>query len=181
DPVTPARRDAAAHVDHRRASHLDGTRRRPHLRARPGTGRRVRHPRPAGGAQRPLRGDVPQAAAGRRAAGELMAHHDDDIVGKAYDSRLMQRLLGYLRPYRGYALLALTAIIANSMLQLAQPYLMKLAIDRFVPARDLAGVNRVALWYFLIIIASFCLEFTQTWLLQTTGQHIMFDMRMQIY
>src|SRR5678815_149755 len=110
-----------------------------------------------------------------------MAHHDEDVVGKAYDARLMRRLLGYLRPYKLNASLALAAIIANSMLQLAQPYLMKLAIDRYIPARDLGGVNRIALWYFAILIASFCLEFTQTWLLQTTGQRIMFDMRMQIY
>jgi ATP-binding cassette subfamily B multidrug efflux pump len=111
----------------------------------------------------------------------LTAHHDEDVVGKAYDARLMRRLLGYLRPYRPHAALALAAIIANSMLQLTQPYLMKLAIDRFIPARDLDGVNRIALWYLAILVAGFCLEFTQTWLLQTTGQRIMFDMRMQIY
>jgi ATP-binding cassette, subfamily B, multidrug efflux pump len=110
-----------------------------------------------------------------------MASQDDDVVGKAYDGRLMRRLLGYLRPYRLNAALALSAIIANSMLQLAQPYLMKLAIDRYIPARDLDGVNRIALWYFCILAGGFLLEFTQTWLLQTTGQRIMFDMRMQIY
>jgi ATP-binding cassette subfamily B protein len=107
--------------------------------------------------------------------------HDEDVVGKAYDARLMRRLLGYLRPYRLQAALALAAIIANSMLQLTQPYLMKLAIDRLIPARDLPGLDRIALWYFLILAGSFCLEFTQTWLLQTTGQRIMFDMRMQVY
>ena len=58
---------------------------------------------------------------------------------------------------------------------------MKLAIDRFIPAGDVAGMNRVALWYFLILISGFVLEFTQTWLLQNTGQRIMFDMRMEIY
>jgi ATP-binding cassette subfamily B multidrug efflux pump len=110
-----------------------------------------------------------------------MSAHDDDVVGKAYDGRLMRRLLGYLRPYRASASLALVAIIAGSILQLAQPYLMKLAIDRFIPSRDLAGVNRIALWYLGILVGSFCLEFTQTWLLQTTGQRIMFDMRMQVY
>ena len=110
-----------------------------------------------------------------------MSAHDEDVVGKAYDGRLMRRLLGYLRPYRLNAALALTAIIANSMLQLTQPYLMKLAIDRYIPAGDLAGVNRIAVWYCGILAGAFCLEFTQTWLLQTTGQRIMFDMRMQIY
>jgi ATP-binding cassette subfamily B protein len=110
-----------------------------------------------------------------------MAIQDDDVVGKAYDGRLMGRLLQYLRPYRGQALLALAAIIAGSVLQLAQPYLMKLAIDRYIPARDLDGVNRIAIAYLAILASSFCLEYTQTWLLQMTGQRIMFDMRRQIY
>jgi len=107
--------------------------------------------------------------------------HDEDVVGKAYDSRLMGRLLRYLRPYRGSALLALAAIISASVLQLAQPYLMKMAIDRYIPARDLGGMNLLALAYLAIIIASFCLDFSQTWLLQNTGQRIMFDMRAEIY
>ena len=111
----------------------------------------------------------------------MAQHHDEDVVGKAYDARLMRRLLAYLRPYRLNAALALAAIISNSMLQLAQPYLMKLAIDRYIPAGDMGGVNRIALGYLAILAGSFCLEFTQTWLLQTTGQRIMFDMRLQIY
>jgi ATP-binding cassette, subfamily B, multidrug efflux pump len=110
-----------------------------------------------------------------------MSTHDDDIVGKAYDSRLMRRLLRYLRPYRSYALLALVAIISASVLQLAQPYLMKLAIDRYIPASDVSGMNTIAAAYFAILIASFCLDFSQTWLLQNTGQRIMFDMRAEIY
>jgi ATP-binding cassette subfamily B protein len=106
---------------------------------------------------------------------------EDDILGKAYDARLMRRLLEYLRPYWGAASLALAAIICASMLQLAQPYLMKLAIDRYITNSDLRGIDRIALFYLLIIIGSFCLEFTQTWLLQLTGQRIMFDMRTRIY
>ena len=64
---------------------------------------------------------------------------DDDVLGKAYDARLMRRLLEYLRPHRRYAALALAAIICASMLQLAQPYLMKLAIDSIHRERRSAG------------------------------------------
>ena len=110
-----------------------------------------------------------------------MSHHEEEVLGKAYDARLMRRLLAYLRPYRLQAVLALVAIIAASVLQLAQPYLMKLVIDRYIPAGDLSGLNRIAILYLAIIAAGFGLEFTQTWLLQLTGQRIMFDMRMQIY
>lgn len=106
---------------------------------------------------------------------------DEDVIGKAYDARLMRRLLRYLRPYAGAATLALAAIIGASVLQLAQPYLMKVAIDRYIPARDLEGIDRIALAYLVILVAAFGLDFLQTWLLQMTGQRIMFDLRMQVY
>jgi ATP-binding cassette, subfamily B, multidrug efflux pump len=107
--------------------------------------------------------------------------HDEDVLGKAYDARLMRRLLAYLRPYRPQVALALAAIIAGSVLQLAQPYLMKVAIDRYIAQRDLSGVDRIALVYLAVILSSFALDYSQTWLLQMTGQRIMFDMRRQIY
>ena len=110
-----------------------------------------------------------------------MSIHDEEILGKAYDGVLMRRLLGYLRPYKPQVALALVAIISASVLQLAQPYLMKVAIDTHIARGDLAGLDRIALVFLAILIASFALEFLQTWTLQLTGQRIMFDMRMQIY
>ena len=93
----------------------------------------------------------------------------------------MRRLLQYLRPYKPQVAVALAAIISGSVLQLAQPYLMKIAIDRYIAARDLTGIDRIAIAYFFILIASFALEYVQTWMLQMTGQRIMYDMRLQIY
>ncbi|HEX2457569.1 MAG TPA: ABC transporter ATP-binding protein [Vicinamibacterales bacterium] len=110
-----------------------------------------------------------------------MSIHEEEVLGKAYDARLMRRLLGYLRPYKANVAIALAAIISASILQLAQPYLMKLVIDRYIATGDLAGLNRVALAFLVILLASFSLEYLQTWTLQITGQRIMFDLRMQIY
>jgi len=110
-----------------------------------------------------------------------MSFHEEEVLGKAYDATLMRRLLRYLRPYKPYVALALAAIISASVLQLAQPYLMKLAIDRYIANADLRGVDRIALVYFVILLGSFVLEYVQTWLLQMTGQRIMYDMRLQIY
>jgi ATP-binding cassette subfamily B multidrug efflux pump len=110
-----------------------------------------------------------------------MSNHDDEILGKAYDSVLMRRLLGYLRPYRSQVAVALAAIIGASTLQLAQPYLLKIAIDQHIATGDMAGLDVIALAYLGILIASFALEYLQTWTLQLTGQRIMFDLRMQIY
>jgi ATP-binding cassette subfamily B multidrug efflux pump len=110
-----------------------------------------------------------------------MSIHDEEVLGKAYDAVLMRRLLGYLRPYKPQVALALAAIIAASMLQLAQPYLMKLAIDKYIATGNLSGLNRIALWFLAILLGSFVLEYVQTVTLQMTGQRIMYDMRMQIY
>ena len=110
-----------------------------------------------------------------------MSIHEEEALGKAYDGRLMRRLLAYLRPYWLSVVAALAAIIAGSLLQLAQPYLTKLAIDRYIANADLAGLNRIALLFAIVLLCSFALEFAQTWLMQMTGQRIMFDMRMQIY
>jgi ATP-binding cassette, subfamily B, multidrug efflux pump len=110
-----------------------------------------------------------------------MSFHDEEVLGKAYDSVLMRRLLQYLRPYQRLVVFALAAIISNAGLQLAQPYLMKVAIDQHIATGSLAGLDRIALLFLAILLGSFTLEFLQTWLLQLTGQRIMFDMRMQIY
>jgi ATP-binding cassette subfamily B protein len=107
--------------------------------------------------------------------------HDDEILGKAYDARLMRRLLTYLRPYWRQVGVALVAIIAGAAAQLAQPYLIKLAIDRFIAVRRLDGLERLALAYLAILVAGFALEYLQTWTMQMTGQRIMFDLRMAIY
>ena len=110
-----------------------------------------------------------------------MSVHEEDVLGKAYDAVLMRRLLGYLRPYKAQVALALAAIIAGSSLQLVQPWLMKVAIDQYIATGDLAGLDWIAAAFLATLLASFGLEYLQTWTLQMTGQRIMFDMRMQIY
>jgi ATP-binding cassette, subfamily B, multidrug efflux pump len=110
-----------------------------------------------------------------------MSIHEEDVLGKAYDARLMRRLITYLRPYKLQVALATAAIIGHSALELAPPYLVKLVIDRYIPARDVKGLSLVAALYLATLAGSFVLDYAQTWLLQFTGQRIMFDIRMQIY
>jgi ATP-binding cassette subfamily B multidrug efflux pump len=106
--------------------------------------------------------------------------HDDEILGKAYDGRLMRRLLEYLRPYQRQVAIAVLAIIGHSCLELAPPYLTKTVIDSYIPTRDLQGLTLVAAVYFVTLIGSFVLEYLQTWTMQMTGQRIMFDLRMRM-
>src|SRR3954451_6758642 len=100
---------------------------------------------------------------------------DDEILGKAYDARLMRRLLLDLRPYWREVAAAFVAITVGAGAALAQPYLMKVAIDRYIAAGNIAGLNRLAIIYLMVLLVAFVAEYGQTWLMQLTGQRIMFD------
>src|SRR6202041_1936151 len=121
---------------------------------------------------------------------------DDDVVGKAYDSRLMGRLLTYLRPYKLQKLISLSAILLKAGSDVLGPYLTKVAVDRYMtvlptvhpPAwthrlspNAMVGVSQIAGVYLATLVFSYLLEFVQTYLMQWTGQKVMFDMRSQIF
>ena len=93
----------------------------------------------------------------------------------------MRRLLGYLRPHRRAVVVALVSIIGYSVLQLAQPYLTKLAIDDHITPGNLEGLDRIAFAFLVVLVGSFILEYLQTFTMQMMGQRIMYDLRMQIY
>jgi len=123
---------------------------------------------------------------------------EEEVLGKAYDSRLMRRLLQYLRPYRGLTLFALIAILFYGILQAAPGYLLKVEVDRYLdPARGqhlpavLAnylstdpqkGIAQIAFFLFLPTVAvSFILEFSQSFAMQFVGQKVMYDLRKQLF
>ena len=126
---------------------------------------------------------------------------DDDVVGKAYDGRLMRRLLTYLRPYKAIAFVSLVAILIKAGFDVLGPYLFKVAIDlyltppglkgeaatkhsflsRYLSPHAARGVSELAAIYFGSLLFSYGLEFLQTYILQWMGQKVMFDMRRQIF
>jgi len=106
---------------------------------------------------------------------------DDEILGKAYDARLMRRLLRYLRPYRGTVLLAVALLLLNAGTDLLGPYFVKIAIDRYISRGDLAGVGRVAALYLAALLAAFAFRYAQNFLTQVVGQQVMYDLRMALF
>ena len=121
--------------------------------------------------------------------------HDEDVLGKAYDSRLMKRLLTYLRPYRWQVVVALIAIILKAGADVLGPYLTKVAIDKylanrteahslldpFLSSQPLVGIAQISAIYIGLLLVSFLFEFTQTYIMQWVGQKVMFDLRAQIF
>ena len=126
---------------------------------------------------------------------------ESDVLGKAYDSRLMRRLLNYLRPYKLPVALSLVAVLLKAGADVIGPYMVKLAVDRYmigsVPGAPhatasswfmrhlssdaMTGIAQCAGVYLAALVLSFGLEFVQTYLMQWTGQRVMFDLRSQIF
>ncbi len=120
---------------------------------------------------------------------------DDDVVGKAYDSRIMRRLLRYLAPYKLQAGVSALAILIKSGSDILGPYLVKVAVDTYMAPTagkhswlsshlspvPMTGITQLAGLYLGALVLSFLLEFVQTYLMQWTGQKIMFDLRAQIF
>ena len=121
---------------------------------------------------------------------------DEDPVGKVYDSHLVRRLAHYLRPYWVQATISAISISLKSISDVTGPYLVKVAIDRYLtgvpgpatnwltrrlPADPYQGITRLAAIWLCALFASYLFQFIQTYLMQWTGQKIMFDLRRDIF
>src|ERR1700691_2271616 len=125
----------------------------------------------------------------------MASNQEEEVLGKAYDGRLMRRLLTYLRPYKWHVVLALAAIILKSAADVLGPLLTKIAIDKYLAkapnshswigdrlsSAPLTGISQIGGLYVALLILTFVLEFIQTYLMQWTGQKVMFDLRRQIF
>jgi ATP-binding cassette subfamily B protein len=129
----------------------------------------------------------------------MASNQEEEVLGKAYDGRLMRRLLTYLRPYKWHVVVALAAIILKSALDVLGPFLTKIAIDKYLAkspnsqsysrswigdrlsSNPLTGIAQIGGLYVGILVFTFTLEFVQTYLMQWTGQKVMFDLRKQIF
>jgi ATP-binding cassette subfamily B protein len=124
-----------------------------------------------------------------------MANQEEEVLGKAYDARLMRRLLTYLRPYRWQVTVALLAIVTKAGLDVLGPFLTKIAIDkylahtpgthsilgRWLSPQPMRGIAQLAALYVGALVFGFFCDFLQTYYMQWTGQMVMFDLRSQLF
>ena len=125
----------------------------------------------------------------------MASNQEEEVLGKAYDSRLMRRLLTYLRPYKWHVVIALVAIVLKSVADVLGPFLTKVAVDKYLAkspnahswigdrlsSTPLVGIGQIGGLYVGILIFTFVLEYIQTYVMQWTGQKVMFDLRKQIF
>ena len=119
---------------------------------------------------------------------------EEEVLGKAYDSRLMKRLLQYLRPYKWPVGISLVSILFKAAADVLGPYLVAVEIDRylapvprstpfdsFLSANPYVGIAQIAGMYVGLIALGFLLDYLQTYFMQWAGQMVMFDLRKQIF
>src|SRR5215217_6654410 len=106
---------------------------------------------------------------------------DDEILGKAYDGRLMRRLVVFVKPYWRRLMLAMVLLFGAAFTELAPPYLISRAIDGPIASGNPAGMLPIFGLYIGALLVSFACRYGQTYIMQSTGQQVMVDIRMRIF
>lgn len=107
--------------------------------------------------------------------------YEEEIAGKAYDTALLMRFARYVAPYRLSIAIVVLILPLVAACRLAQPWIIKLAIDNHIITGKLAGLETVALGFLGILLVESLLSFLEVYLLQSVGQRVMSDMRSELY
>lgn len=106
---------------------------------------------------------------------------EEEVLGKAYDSKLMKRLLGYIKPYKKYVLFAIFLNIVVSSIGPLRPVLTKIAVDDYIAQSDYKGLMLIAIALFGTLLLQAVIQFFLTYYTQYLGQKTLYDLRTQIF
>lgn len=107
--------------------------------------------------------------------------HEEEVLGKAYDARLMRRLLKYLRPYRWHVVLGIVLSILTSAMEAVRPYFTKIAVDTDIAHEDTNGLLITVLMFFGVLVVRGIVQYFNAYLTQWIGQRTIYDLRMEIF
>jgi ATP-binding cassette subfamily B multidrug efflux pump len=107
--------------------------------------------------------------------------HEEEVLGKAYDGRLMRRLIAYLRPYRGFVIVAVISSILVSGLEAVRPLFTKHAVDVNIMQGDKHGLLMTTLAFLGLLLVRGIIQYGNAYLTQWLGQRTIFDLRMQTF
>jgi ATP-binding cassette subfamily B protein len=107
--------------------------------------------------------------------------HEEDVIGKAYDARLMRRLSVYIRPYGWLVLAALACLMLDGLTQLVGPIMTQRVIDIALPSQDVGLVLRSAMLFAGSLLVAFGCQYGETMLTALLGQRVMRDLRRDIF
>ncbi|HED08968.1 MAG TPA: ABC transporter ATP-binding protein, partial [Ignavibacteria bacterium] len=106
---------------------------------------------------------------------------DEEILGKAYDSKLMKRLLSYIKPYRKHIIIVIIINIIVAALGPVRPILTKIAIDKYIANSDYHGLLIIGLLLLATLLLQAVIQYFLTYFMQYLGQKIIYDLRSQLY
>ena len=107
--------------------------------------------------------------------------HEEEALGKAYDSRLMRRLLAFAAPYKALIAIALAFLMVAGALQLVGPFLTQHVIDVAIPRHDYAAIRIAVVLYAASLLLELVMSYGQTWFTALLGQNVMRDLRLQLF
>lgn len=107
--------------------------------------------------------------------------HDEEVLGKAYDARLMRRLLKYLAPYRWHVALGVLLAVIVSATEAIRPYFTKIAVDQNIASGDREGLLQTVLLFFGVLMFRGVVQYFSAYLTQWIGQRTIFDLRMEVF
>lgn len=110
-----------------------------------------------------------------------VSFHEEEALGKAYDSRLMRRLLAFAAPYRALIAIALFFLMIAGGLQLVGPFLTQHVIDVAIPRHDYGAIRLAVILYAASLIVELVMSYGQTWFTALLGQNVMRDLRLQLF
>ena len=108
-------------------------------------------------------------------------NEQEEVLGKAYDARLMKRLIRYLKPYTKWVILAIVLTVGVALLSTIRPYLTKIAVDEYIVNKNSAGLRNIVLILLGTLIFQGILQYTMTYLTQWIGQKTIYDLRMELF
>jgi ATP-binding cassette subfamily B protein len=110
-----------------------------------------------------------------------VSFHEEEALGKAYDSRLMRRLLAFASPYKRLIAIALAFLMVAGALQLVGPFLTQHVIDVAIPQHDYATIRVAVALYAASLVLELVMSYGQTWFTALLGQNVMRDLRLQLF
>ncbi len=106
---------------------------------------------------------------------------EEEVLGKAYDSKLMKRLLGYIKPYRKYVIFAILMNIVVASLIPLRPYLTKVAVDDYITKSNYHGLVIISLILLGVLLFQAVIQYFLTYFTQYLGQKTLYDLRTQLF
>src|SRR5918911_1497388 len=106
--------------------------------------------------------------------------HEEEAL-KQFDRGSARRLLRYLKPYRGMIIPALALTLLANALGVVEPKFFQYAIDWHIIPKNLSGLQWLALAFLAVKLVQLLVSYLQTVLLQSVGQHVMYDLRAELY